>query len=193
MIFYQLTTDTVTKDFLTNIFFKGCPEPHILHTYFCGSPTLKTLSDFWNTIEEKRITLTNPYHHNFLCIEIQYDEKTDISTMTHFTDIAANSLNASFANDLFLFSIIYEDSNQKPHAIIIVSDIERSPNQSSTAFLSRELIMQIINDSWLDMYISKITSKSISVFNGKDGELAYDGVFHVKCDTEPCNFKNVKS
>ena len=66
MVFYQRTINALTKDMLLDAILQNATI--IEHFHFGNYPTVKTLSDALDIIEEKRNILVNPHNHTFLCL-----------------------------------------------------------------------------------------------------------------------------
>lgn len=180
MIFYQTTLDSITTQILIDAIHKSTPKSTPLHFELIGSPDILSLSDALNLIENKRITLSNPYNHTFLCIEFLYDNIDSISTLAKNNKIIANALNAEYDNDLFIISYIYKDTHEQTHAILCISDIEKSLPASSLTSLPLDVFSNIFAEHLSEYYFDKQLYDSLYTFNGVNNNLPYDGIVHVK-------------
>ena len=96
MIFKKISTNEITNDILKECLLKGTHTEKILNLHFKGFDHISTLDNAISIIEDKRITLQNPYAHTFLCLELKYDESTTSQTMIASTNKVADALNAYF-------------------------------------------------------------------------------------------------
>ena len=181
MFFYQQTTDTITQEQLIIAILDNHSLVHFQKLYFKGYPHIQTLPEALQVIDEKRKTLTNPTRHSFLCIEMEYEDIKDNDRRFSLSTHVADSINSFFNNDLFIVSLLYQDEQNISHSLIIISDIEKSLEKTSSFYLETNLLHQIIAGSLADCSIENVCYKSLYLFNGKDAELAYDGVIHVNC------------
>lgn len=84
-------------------------------------------------------------------------------------------------------SLSYQDDFDCTHALILLSDIEKSLSQSSSIFISIDELMENINHALNDCHVAQLTHNALYVFHGDETELAYDGVLHYRCVIENDN------
>ena len=184
MVFYQTTTNTLTSQILKNAIFKNTLEPKLL-TFHCRSlPNIKNLDNFMHAVEQKRKTLSNPIQHNFLCIEVFHNNPMADSDARDCVDTIADALYDFYNQDIFICSIVYQDDFKQDHAIVLISDIEKSLTKSSSEILSIDTLRQNLNYELNGLHISQLLYDALYLFHGDKTELAYDGIIHYRCDVE---------
>lgn len=182
MIFHQQTTDTFTKDMLIDAILKNSSVVEPFHFHFGNYPMVNTLPDALDIIEEKRKTLINPDNHTFLCLELLLNGVTNPNELSAITDRLADAINIHFHNDLFIISLVYLDKINTTHAVLCLSDIERSLPESSKFYLHSEVIDEIFANALLEFTVEQQTYKSLYLFRGVTAPLPYNGILHVELD-----------
>ena len=180
MIFYQYTTSTVSIDNIMDTIMKGTPSSSIIDLHFYGSPNVNSLEDALFVIDKKRQNLINPYQHSFLVIEPIFFSNPSRNSALRTSNDLEEALNTYFKNDLYILSLVYLDNQKNMHSIVVLSDIEISLPESTQNRLTADILYDIILSSFPDANIDSINYDSIYVFNGKDTDLEYDGVVHLK-------------
>ncbi len=185
MIFYQTTTDSVSAEQIKEALFHGCRNPQLHYFNFLDFPEIHSFEEAYSVIEAKRQTIQNPDNHSFLCLTLDYDSTKDLSAIISSVNTIANTFNSHYNNDLFLMSLVYQDPNNHLHSCVIISDIERSLNASSDVHVSYENIKEILKDALPECSSPFITYNALYLFAAKEHALAYDGVIHVLCQSQP--------
>ena len=66
------------------------------------------------------------------------------------------------------------------HAVLCISDIERSPSESSSTYLEAELVQNIFIEALPAFVLERQEYDSIYVFKDESELLSYNCIFHVK-------------
>ena len=185
MIFYQATLPEISLDLVEECILKKATNITPLHALLPGEPDLNSLGDYLEIVEQKRQTLSSPYKHSFLCLELECPSYFDTDILAPITTRVSDTINDAFENDLFILSFVYKNTGERFHALVILSNIERSLENPSLKELPSTYLHELIRIALPQYEIGALYQNALYLFSNKDNNIAYDGIFHVSCDLKP--------
>ena len=185
MIFYQATLPEISLDLVEECILKKATNITPLHALLPGEPNLDSLEDFLEIVEQKRQTLSSPYKHSFLCLELECPSYFDTDILAPITTRVSDTINDAFENDLFILSFVYKNTGERFHALVILSNIERSLENPSLKELPSNYLHKLIRKALPQYEIGALYQNALYLFSNKDNNIAYDGIFHVSCELKP--------
>ena len=94
----------------------------------------------------------------------------------------SDSINDAFENDLFILSFVYKNTGERFHALVILSNIERSLEKPSLKELPPTYLHELIRKALPQYEIGVLYQNALYLFSNKDNTIAYDGIFHISCE-----------
>lgn len=180
MTVYQQTLSAITPSILENAIFNKRSVSNIQYFYFNGNPNTQTFHDALTTLHSKHKTLSYPDKQSFLCLEIQLRNTADINTASAILNRIADAINTALCHNLLFMTLIYQDDSCI-HPVIVISNIEKSPDMSHNFLLTPDTLMDILSTRLPEYDFKSIAYESLFAFDGSETELAYDGVVHISC------------
>ena len=182
MIFYQATLPEISLDLVEECILKKATNITPLHALLPGEPNLDSLEDYLEIVEQKRQTLSSPYKHSFLCLELECPTYFDTDILAPITIRVSDTINNAFENDLFILSFVYKKTGERFHALVILSNIERSLENPSLKELPSTYLHELIRKALPQYEIGALYQNALYLFSNKDKNIAYDGIFHISCE-----------
>lgn len=182
MIFYQATLPEVSLDLIEDCILRKATDVTPLHLFLPEGEDIKSLRHYLEIIEQKRQTLSSPYKHSFLCLELDNPTYFDTDLLVAATDRVSRTISSTFDNDLYILSFVYKETGERFRALVILSNIERSLETPTLRKLPPDYLQDLIKTALPQYEIDAVYQNAIYVFSNEDHTVAYDGIIHLSCE-----------